>query len=300
RHETQIKVQPTRESSYLVLTLLRPSEKKQNRASEMPITIKVTDGGNPLTDANVMMWGPDGSRHELKVQQDGLYSLQYFIPIDASLGLWAVTVTAERNSGGTTIGGERVFNMSVGYAPVEIIFESPEASNFELGFEIPVTAKIRYPDGRPFTESVVLNVRGAEFPMERGANNTYNYRYMPLENSIGAVELIVEAKDKYGNSGSASKTVTINEGMFSIENIMLAGAGTALAAVILVYLFLRSRFGVLKRKKHAKGVKENVEAQILSLKKDYYEKASISKGTFRKRMSELEAELEVAGNGGKK
>lgn len=288
---TDIYVNPTRESGYLLITLLSPSETVHYRTEDFNASIRILDNGVPVADAKVVAWGADGSRHELANAGNGIYSMQYFMPMDAPLGKWDFLVTAQKGEGGPAIGGEGAFALTVSPSPIDVQVKSPEATNFSAGFEIPVRVYLTYLDKRPFSGDVVLKIKGEEFGMAQGDDYIYRYVFVPREKHLGTTEISIEGTDKYGNRAQKTITLVINEGIINRDTMLVA---TGVAAVIAAVVIFSRIKGVLGRGMAKRGVskrKEEIEREISHLKKEYFEKAAIGKKSYAKRIAELESEL---------
>ncbi|MFH1224325.1 MAG: hypothetical protein V1676_00805 [Candidatus Diapherotrites archaeon] len=289
---TDIYVNPTREGGYLLLTLLSPSETEHYRTEEFNASIRVSEDGKAVEDASVVAWGAEGSRHEFTHAGGGVYSMRQFIPVDAPLGKWEFTVTAQGGSEDSEIGGEGVFGMSIAPAQVDVEIESPQASNFTLGFEIPVKVRMRYLDGRLFKGDATLKVGGEKFRMDIGEDYSYSYNFMPNESNLGTTALEIGAEDGYGNTAHREITVIISEGIINSNTVLIAGAAGFVLLMAILFFATKSAIGRSLRKRGEMRKRSGIEGEISQLKRDYFENATISKKTYSKRLGELREELE--------
>lgn len=199
-------VNPTSESAFYLIAFLSPTEGKYKRVEDIIISVRVTDAGIPVRDANLITWGPDGKKYYFENSGEGLYNLEYEIPYNGKLGDWELLVLAQSQRNGTFFGGVNSLTLELVKAPIAIEVVEPEIHSYELIQKIPIKLNISYFNGKPIKEeidelSVVAIIGRKNIQLEKTEEGAYELLYEPEMSEIGSLVIRINALDDAGNDG---------------------------------------------------------------------------------------------------
>jgi hypothetical protein len=294
--EELVTVSETRESSFLSLVFLSPAPTTFRRTETIEVSVKVSDAGSPLSEAQVYFWGADGDKISLSHTGEGIYSKTYRIPEDGISGPWNLTAVASHRKIGETIGGEGKIALYVEKSPLTIVLVDPV--NLEFYFDKPVEIKVNvlYYDESTMSDGNVLvglsqvNDYGS-FPMKLSKDGlfTVSVPLMLFENQILSVHF--EASDIYGNSSDQIIGFEPRDYLIYLikANILIIGVVIIVLAGSAFLVFTKTKTHLDKKTLFAE------EKRLYALKKknqkNYLVERSITRVDFDKRDAELDVQI---------
>ncbi len=291
----EIIVNPTRESEFLVIAFLSPSTGAYGRLSTVSLAVRVTDAGRAVTDGIVYAWDAKGAKIRLNNNGDGTYSASYKIPPETPKGDWGVKVTAIRESKPEEIGGENSVEVEIDTAPIVVDVLEPRVEEFEVGKNVAIKIKLAYPDGGVVKDASVVATANYQLLTLKGEGlGIYSARFIPDVSEEQLVEIRVDAKDAFENTGQ--KRINLKPTGYWVHVVKENAVYYVFPLVFLLYIlvltvkeirFFLRRIGLRKHKQ-----------QLLLLKKklqeDFYSRNVLSKQTYDLRNAELNTELNEA------
>lgn len=289
-----IRITPTKESSFLVITFLSPSTISHYKNEDLDISVKITDAGQPVEDANVLFWGAEGEKQNLVYKGSGIYSSQYTIPLDTPAEAWDLRVTSLKKAGAQEHGGETKINMEIGSAPLQIDIIWPKAKSIEIRNQATIEAKITYFNGKQFDGNAAVEIAGKKFNLERKSEYLYGTTLFISEEYLGTNEFAISAEDKFGNFGKKEVEFVVIGGIIS----QLQNAGVyILVAVIIAAVFIFLAYPRISKNLNLKKLtaeERKLNFLIEKLQRDYFETNVIDRQTYQKKLAEFEAKLNEA------
>lgn len=290
-----IAVESTKPSQYFLISFLSPSRATYHRTDDLAISVRITDAGQAVEDANVVMWGADGMRLALEPQGGGTYSLNYAVPFDAPVGVWKLTVAAERFSGTGRSGGENIIKVNLKESPIKIGIRRPVVRNFDAGETVFVEVELSYLNGKPLRDaSVHVRVRDENYAMGWREENIYDFNYALSERDVGSLVFLVEASDAAGNKGVEKIDVIVTAALWRIAGAILIVAAAGFVILVIIAAVFFSMAGKAAHTASLKRTEKNLEEAITKLQGDYFDRTAVDKKTYRGRLSEYEAKLKEA------
>jgi hypothetical protein len=294
--EELVTVLETRESSFLSLVFLSPAPTTFRRTETIGVSVKVSDAGSPLSEANVYFWGADGEKINLLHKEDGIYSETYRIPENGISGPWNLTVVASHRKIGETIGGEGKIALYVEKSPLEIVLVDPVNKEFYFDKPMEIKVKVLYYDGSTMTDGNILvglsQVKDyGSFPMKSINDGlfTVSVPLMLFENQILSVHF--EVSDVYGNSTNQIIGFEPRDYLFYLikANILIIGVILIVGVGSAFLIFTKTKTHLDKKTLFA----ENKRLYALKKKnqKNYLVERSISRDDFDKRDAELDTQI---------
>jgi hypothetical protein len=294
RDETErVIVKPVRESQFFIITFLSPSREIYARGEDLNMSVRVTDAGEEVESASVFTWGALGEKMELAYLGEGIYFLHYSIPPDAPTGQWNVVVTAEKNAGERTFGGENSKILSIEKALIPIAFAKPAVKSVQAGETLEIEVKATYPNGSLLrSPSAALSFDGRTCEMHDNNNGFFACSLEVEAAQAGVRQILVEISDEFGNTGKSGMDITVGIGAASVLLGILPAAVVLLAAAFAAWFFALPRMRQKRESRFLGKEGKELEAKIRKLQEDYFEKGSVGKEEYRRRIAGLEAELE--------
>ncbi|MFH1225592.1 MAG: hypothetical protein V1676_07370 [Candidatus Diapherotrites archaeon] len=288
----EITVTPTKQSQYLLIVFLSPGSATVHRTDSIEVSVRVTDSGEPVADADVVMWGTAGERHALEYKGDGKYSATAEIPFDAPSGAWKLTVTAESRVSGEPRGGEAALMVNLAPTPIKIDVLRPSVTNFDSGSNIRFTVALSYLNGKPVNDAAVtVEIKGVQLPLSWQSENIYDLNYALQESDSGSLPVNITAEDAYGNSGEKRLDLVIGGNVWKFLGFALLAAAVCFAAIAVI-----AAIALSKLRKHS-GIRslehaiEETNAKAKRLQEDYFERNLVGKDAYRARGKELDQKL---------
>ncbi|MFH1697358.1 MAG: hypothetical protein ABH854_05650 [Candidatus Diapherotrites archaeon] len=294
--ETSALIWQIPESAYFVVKFLSPPPGTYYRTDGLPVTVRITDAGVPVTDANAALWAAGGARIQLENRGSGLYRYDYEIPYDAMPGKWRLVVTAERNADARH-GGEAGMDIKVGKAPISIDVIEPAVRTFSLGAEIPLKVKVGYVNGKPIAEGAIKQVAaeigGRAVLLTPQGKGIYSGVLRTRGEDEGVVGIIITAEDLAGNFGDTTLNIVATglAGWYLSEYAVYI-----LAAIMVLAIFVRVVYGGISRKGSLRKLEEErskTAALIRGLQKEYFENRRMPAESYKKRIAEHRANINM-------
>ncbi|HIH16213.1 MAG TPA: hypothetical protein HA252_02300 [Candidatus Diapherotrites archaeon] len=288
----EVIVNPTRESEFLVLTFLSPSQGAYARTSSVGMAVRVTDAGKAVTDGIVHAWDAAGAKIRLNNNGDGTYSTTYKIPPAARAGRWNLKVTAIRESMPEEIGGENSVDLEVVETPLLVDVLEPRVEEFEVGKAISLKLKLSYPDGGTVTNaSVVVTANYQLLSLKGEGLGIYSARFVPEVSEEELVEIRVEAKDAAGNSGQ--KRLNLKPSGYWMHVVKENAVFYFFPLLFIFYILLLTvkEIRFFLGRTGLRGKKQQLLLLKKKLQEDFYAKNVVSKQTYDLRNAELNTEL---------
>ncbi|HZX20237.1 MAG TPA: hypothetical protein VFF13_04435 [archaeon] len=293
--ETQIIVQiePVPESAFYRITFLSPAVFTFQRGEPVFISVEITDSGNPVLEAEVVMFDVFGRRIQLKDEGNGIYDINYGIPFNSQIGKWDLFVTAQKNQESKNYGGERKIETNIVQTQFDFEFIEPENRTFEQSDSVPFRVKVRYPSGQKLSKVLVetaeLRVNNSTFPMEMNSEGELVLNYYAQESGNLIHTIFVE--DIAGNQAEANLELTITCSV----TCLLKSYGLIVLAFILVFgvvakLFYsktKKSFDLLALQKE----REKTMELIKNIQTEYFGKAVMPASSYKSNLAEYKARL---------
>ncbi len=293
----RVEVSAVPESAYYRIVFLSPSVSDYKRTDDVRISVRITDAGVAVDDANVLAWDVDGKRISLAAEGDGKYYADYEIPYNTRVSSWEIVVVAEKLLGNQRFGGEERQFMAIGNAPIVIEKKSPQATTFELGTKIPLVVKATYFNGKGLVNPrITAKINGREFEMQSKGNGEFSYDYFPGAADLGNISIEIAAWDDAGNSGGKTIDIVTFAGVTWLIKANALYVIIAGVAVLVVSIKAYGKFGRAYKLNSLKREKARLDAIMEHLQKDYFERAVIPKETYEKRIAEFRAKASELNN----
>jgi len=289
---TRVRVKPSRESQFYLITFLSPSKESYLRTEDLNVRVRITDAGENLEGAAVFTWDVFGEKKQLIPMGKGLYSLPYQVPVDASIGNWKIVVTAEKIVEGERFGGEKSRFIAIENGWIKIELVKPKVKNFAVGSAAVIELKASYLNGkRPLNPIASLSFDGKTIEMAHAGDGIFIHSLALGKNDVGTKKINLLVKDEFGNSGESQIEIVVSEGpLFWIIEV---GPYTIIlfGIIVAILFFALSRVKKKKAKKRLEKQRQAVEEKIKKVQQDYFENGKISKRKYKQKIAELEATL---------
>lgn len=287
-----ITVKPTKLSQYLLVVFLSPSSATVHRTDTIEVSVRVTDSGEPVADAEVVMWDSAGERRALNYKGDGKYSAAAEIPFDAPSGVWKLTVAAESRVNGEPRGGEAAIGLNIAPTPISIDVLRPTVTNFDAGSNIRFTVALSYLNGKPVADAVAsADIRGVSLPMSWQSENIFDLNYSLQDSDAGSLPVVITAGDAYGNRGEKRLDLVAGGSVWKLLGFALLAAVACFVVIAVV-----AAVALSKLRKHS-GIQSlehaiaETNAKLKRLQEDYFERNLIGKEAYRLKAKELDQKL---------
>ncbi|MFH1255973.1 MAG: hypothetical protein V1494_01640 [Candidatus Diapherotrites archaeon] len=294
--ETSISVLEKPESQFYLITFLSPSATEYKRTDDIIISVKVTDSGKAVDDANVIAWGVEGKRIQLYGNGNGNYSTTYGLPFDAELGEWVLTVAADKKSESLYAGGENSISLAVAKARIIIDALEPSLETYQLSEPIPLKASAVYSSGKKLAGAgekpkITARIGENEVLLQQVDENFFAGSYEPRGEDFGEIAIVFSATDEAGNTGETLKTVITTNywGWFLKNNLLFFVVAIVLAVLLARFFYSGAKYSIMGSR--LKNEKTQTEELIKSLQREYFEKGVMPAGTYKENLSKLKAKL---------
>jgi hypothetical protein len=293
--KARIIISPKMESSFYLISFISPQPGSHHRTSAIELTVRVTDAGRPVADANVVTWLFEGTRQPLASRGNGVYSLESEIPFDAPLGKKMLTVVAKSRSGENIYGGENSISLQVEETTVDLELLSPAARNFDVTDDVVFEVMPYYASGRPadtFSGLAVSLLYGdAVLDFRKTEKGTYLLSYRPSQSDIGNRAFAITAEDSAGNTGR--KAVNLTFGCSAVCVIKSYAVYVLVALVVLLSIFavFYSKIRFYFELKRTRSGSAKAERLIKELQKEYFGRGVMSASSYRKALASYKGRL---------
>ncbi len=286
-------VRPTRESAFLTISIGSPSQREVSRTEKVIVSVSVSDAGKPVENAVVQSWNPDGKPFRLASTAPGIYSAEVAIPFDADLKPWKIIVVAEAQGALGIVGGEQSFSVPLAQAPIVLEVESPIGQNLSTLQKVLFRVKARYQNGSPLENPIVFLQRNDQNSvLESKEPGIFEITQTFSSKELGLQKLAFFAMDSAQNRAGKELEFFVIEDFQSqfvtmLPYLLFIGVLVALVSLVVVPRIRKQKTekGMLKRKKE-------IEQELASLQKQYFEQNALNKDAFRQKMVALEQELD--------
>ena len=265
------------------------------RGDKIPISVEVSEGSMPVSDANLSFRVPSGEILDLKESAPGVYTGEYVLGFDEPYGNHTIEVFGYKTENKILKGGTGVISLNVNPAKLKMELLSPQIKQFTAGQKVKITTRISYPDGT-LGRNLLVSLSG---PLNESVSfseiepGVYQTVYKLKKGEEGPWVMQLEARDQHDNSGIIKQVVQVNP--ITIFYLILTywyfvAVGISPFAY-LGYKISNKYFQKSRVKSHTEELN-----RIKKMKKDaqikYFKEGSIDRGTYKKLLEEYEKRQE--------
>ena len=279
---------------YYAVQFFSPSEGlNYPRGTELTISIKLTERGMSVSNADVNFISPTGERIPLsEVPGTGTYSTIYLLGWDAPTGGWSISVEGKKivdnvlKAGGTNIG------VQITPVRLQVTLLSPTKDRVEVWESVEVRVKVLYPNGDPVENAVVTvsTPAGENLALSKLAAGIYSRTYTPRD--VGVWGINVAAADLYGNSETKASVIEVVP--MGAVGILAAYWWAIPSIIVAIGLASSLYFRSVAPKKRLEGILGE-KKEILRLKREaavkYFKNGSIARETYDELMRNYEGKM---------
>ncbi|MFH1448540.1 MAG: choice-of-anchor X domain-containing protein, partial [Candidatus Micrarchaeota archaeon] len=286
---------------FLDLQYISPEPSAYMKGQAMSITVKITQSGEPITDAIAKTYGPRHDVIKLNEIGNGIYGGEYTITWDDPSGLWDVQTRAYKIVDDVLYGGAVSTTVGITETFISLDVSEPSGYQYSIGDTIPIRLKAEYANDKPADNLVIIaRVDNHTVTLKQIEPSVYE-GWMKVEPDMGGDAIIlIFARDPYENVGI--KQIPINiQGyslLYYVERYWQIGSTLAIifggAGAYYLNRFIRSRrIGKFLKQK------EQISEKQESIQKEYFVEHSMDKRTFKQlsqkygdELKNIERELE--------
>jgi len=281
------------ESAYYRITFLSPAGVSFRRGETILVSVEVTDSGEAVDEAEVIMFDVFGRRISLKPEGRGAYDINYAIPFNSKEDTWDLTITAQKETGTGTFGGERNLEIDIMGAAFNFNVIEPSNQSYEQSDPLPIKVQVTYSNGVKLRQGNIeiaeLRVGQDNEAMEINSDGDLILSYLPKQTGNQVYRIYI--KDNAGNESEKRIELTIT---CSITCFMKS-YGLIILVIILVV-------GVVAKLFYAKiqysvqlitlqNEKEKTMELIKNLQKEYFGKAVMPASSYKSNLASYKAKL---------
>lgn len=290
-----VTVKPTRKSAFLSIAINSPTTPALVRTETVNLRVFVSDAQNPVENATVQSWLPSGEPLTLAQTENGAYAATLKIPFDANLGAWKLIVTAQAQNQSETepIGGEQSVAIPIEQAPVLLEIESPTQKNISALAPTVFRFRAHYPDNSPLEQPTVsLILQNKEIPLQSTGNATFETTISFPAEQVGLQKMVLQATDSAANTGNQEFEFFVATDFQSQFSSLPPFAVTILILVGTVAFLLIPRIRTKKAEKNLAKRKKEIEQELTTIQRDYFERNAMDKQKFDETHTALLQELD--------
>lgn len=264
------------------------------RGSDIDISVKVTESGANVDNAEVSLTTPTGESIVLNETSPGTYTGRYSLEWDDPEGTWSVSVEGKKTVDNTFKAGGGYINIEVKPATLQVALLSPTERKFEVGESITVSAEVSYPDGAPVEDVTVsaTTPAGETLTLAYESDGVYSAGYVVTEQDVGSWALQVSAADLYGNSGSKTSVISVVPmGTVGILTTYWWAVLGGIVAAGVASAFVTRRVRLAGRLKRITKEKREINRLMKETETRYYKEGSITRDTFDELIRGYEARM---------
>ena len=290
---TPLLVQEPVPEKFLIVEYLSPMPGAYLKGQDVQVTIKVTDGGNPITGAQAKAYGPKHRAFPLEEVGDGVYSSTYTISMDDPSGLWEIQSRVYKTENGVLHGGAASTIVAITDAPIKLTVKEPAKQVYSIGETLPINVLASYSEEKP-ADNLVLLVRLKDRSItarqvERGVYDAA----LELDPSLeGSNIMIILARDPYENYGMVQVPFKV-QGYSPWYYIKLYWIPIIL--ILLIALSVSAYYMRLLRKRgklrQLLEQKQTIVEKQRRVQSDYFVERSMDRGTFDQLSQKYDEEL---------
>jgi hypothetical protein len=282
--------------AYYTVQILSPvAGLSYSRGSNIDISVKVTEGGANVENAEVSLNTPVGGKITLNETLPGTYTGRYTLRWDDPAGTWSISVEGKKTIDNTFKAGGNYINIQIEPATLQITLLSPTERKFEVGQSVKVSAEVSYPDGTLIEDVIVgaTTPAGENLILAYESPGIYGTNYVITEQDVGTWILEVSAADLNGNSGSKKSAISIVPmGTIGIFAAYWWAVLSGIVAIGVASAFVARRVRLSSRLKKI----EKEKREIPKLKKEadikYFKEGAISRDTYDELIKKYDTRLE--------
>ena len=271
------------------------------RGDIMPITVKVSEKNELVSNATVVLLSTQQEIIKLKDLQNGLYTTNYIIKNNDPLGQLRLRIQATKNiEGGAIKSGGDSISINVLPLAMNINLLSPLTNIIYTNFRLDLISKLNYNNGDPVigadVEAELSN--GNKIKLFERNDGVYYGDYYVSDNDIGTLDANIIAKDANENSGALNsifyvkKRSYIGSIIFYIyDNIIIKFWWAFLAILISTIIFYKDIWEIRYLNYNFYRIKKEqnkIKGMQMDTEKRYYKEGSITKDEFKKLMEQYE------------
>jgi len=285
-------VKEKREGGFFLVRFLSPASGQYQKNQNIIISVEITDAGSFVTDAQVVTWGALGEKLEFQNNSDGIYILEYTIPLESEIKEWNLEVLAQSLKGSEFFGGIGNLVLQIESAPIIIEVIEPNVASFEQGERINFIVRATYPNNEPLKDGqVFIKFDGRIVNLEQITLEEFRGTFDVPSNILGAIEAEVNAIDSANNSGVKTLKMVIGCSI----TCFVRQYGLILAAFVIVILALGHIFythlSFKNKNERIKKERDKINSLIKDLQKDYFTKGVMPTASYKKNLSEYKSRL---------
>ncbi len=274
--------EPVKVLGYTV-DVLEPRENAVlKRGEKIRITAVLKKNGEKISGANVVAKLPSGLLN-LEETQPGVYSKEFVVGLGESTGIITLAIEGQKGD----LRGTKSISATI--KPAELKIE-PVLELFYKPGAVEIKAKVSYQDGSAVTGEVFAVINEQKVSLTK--KDDFYSGILNLEE--GSYSLRFEARDGYGNSGSAEAKLSI--GVMSAADYFVKYWYIVAAAsgIILLIMHKTGRLSAITRKIRLKRLlsKEKVlEERRKRIQAQYFSEKKMDKHVYDSLINQVDSEL---------
>ena len=291
--------------SYYIVNFMSPLMNSNfKRGDSIPISVEVRERDNLVENATVNLLSLKGDKFIFKEVDNGVYSINYIVGNDDTLGDVRLKVEAVKKikEGFLKMGGE---SLPIIILPAEINFnlDSPSRDVVYTNSKLKYLIKLTYSDGS-LVRGANINIKisnGNSLSLLEIANGVYSGEYFVSDNDIGTLTSEIKVSDSNGNIGSfdvvtyVRKRGVVGNLLASFyENIIVRFWWAFVICIIVLTIYFKPILELRYLKSsisHIGKEQKGIISMQIEAEKNYYKKGVISRDDFMRIIQEYRRRL---------
>lgn len=201
---------------YYSLKFLSPiQDSTYKRGETLKIEVEVTKANKSESGATVTCRLPNDFTIKLDEKISGIYSGNYNISFEDSVGAWSLVCQAIKEEMGKIYAGGSFISIIVEPTTIELNLISPQKANLTSGETVFFTVEAYYPNGKYVKGATVkLVFQGETILLAETQEGNYTTQFKVKEE--GQFIARISAKDASGNEGEIEKTFIVESAKVSV------------------------------------------------------------------------------------
>ena len=280
--------------SYYIVNFMSPLMNSNfKRGDSIPISVEVRERDNLVENATVNLLSLKGDKFIFKEVDNGVYSINYIVGNDDTLGDVRLKVEAVKKikEGFLKTGGE---SLPIIILPAEINFnlDSPSRDVVYTNSKLKYLIKLTYSDGS-LVRGANINIKisnGNSLSLLEIDNGVYSGEYFVSDNDIGTLTSEIKVSDSNGNIGSfdvvtyVRKRGVVGNLLASFyENIIVRFWWAFVICIIVLTIYFKPILELRYLKSsisHIGKEQKGIISMQIEAEKNYYKKGVISREDF--------------------
>jgi len=265
------------------------------RGETIFFTISATENNNKIVGLNVRASTLFGEEILFSESSPGIYSANYDLSYDCSLGDWSVYIEGTKFEEEKLKAGFNYINYKV--QPTRPILEiiEPKSNSVEVGETIKLKVRVIYPNGNPVEEGIITAIKpeGGTLLFTKSGLNLYSADYTPVAESIGNWWIEIKVEDAYGNYG-----ILIGDNIEVIQasitsNLVRYWWATIISFLIIIVVGIYLTSGKIQKTKLQNLKQETIEFENLKRENaiQYFTRGKISRQTYDQLFQDYESKI---------